>query len=358
MKEVMISPEMYEETIKHYTLNELEKEFELQNKYLNNISIDNMSERITRYEYINVINKVKQDQEHVNELVMKKIARFIEWDDPKLQSYYRTRELETFKNYKMLDELPTRYDNWKKMALVEIEEEKILNPIEFYNIEEIKNQYYRSIEKQREVEKVVKNNKIDTEQVINFIDEKISQIENGEIENHAVKENNKKINSELDNMINNIDNFLEKLNAEPEPVIQLPPTPEELEKQEKIKEIKITRELRDKVSSAIRVYQEGEWPHIDIEKLADGSLKIDYPERIIELKEFILNSEYYNKEYAIPIEKILSKDIVCLTKEEALAYICYAFKMEEKQKGFIANMINSNAFSMLCARIYNNTYNL
>lgn len=354
MKEVMMSPEMYEEEINHYSLEELEKELQLQHKYINESS--NMSETITRFEYINVINKVKQNQEHVNELVMKKIARFIEWDDPKLLSYYRIKELKTFEQYKTIDELPEIYDKWIKMANVEINEEKILNPIKFYDIDEMKQQYHRSIERQMEVQRVVNNNKINTEQVINFIDEKINQIENGEIENHSVKERNHKTNSELDNMINRIDNFIEKLNAAPEPVS--PPTLEELEKQEKIKEIEITRDLRNKVSSAIRVYQECEWPHIDIEKLADGSLKIDYPEKIIELKEFILNNEYYNKDYGISINDILSKDIVTLTKEEALAYICYAFKMEEKQKGFIANMINSNAFSMLCARIYNNTYNL
>lgn len=354
MKEVMMSPEMYEEEINHYSLEELEKELQLQHKYINESF--NMSETITRFEYINVINKVKQNQEHINELVMKKIARFIDLYDPKLLSYCRMKELETFKQYKTLDELPSRYDNWKKMALVEIEEEKILNPIKFYDIEEMKDQYYRSLEKQLETQRLVNNTKMNTEQVIKFIDEKINQIENGEIENHAVKEKNNKTNSELDNMINRIDNFIEKLNAEPEPTP--PPSSEELERQEKIKEIEITRELRNKVSYAIRVYQECEWPHIDIEKMADGSLKIDYPERIIELKDFILNSEYYNKDYGIPIEKILSKDIVSLTKEEALAYICYAFKMEEKQKGFIANMINSNAFSMLCVRIYNNTYNL
>jgi len=354
MKEVMISPEIYEEEINHYSLEELEKELQLQHKYINESS--NMSETITRFEYINVINKVKQNQEHINELVMKKIAKFIDLYDPKLLSYSRIKELETFKQYEKLDELPARYDNWKKMALVEIEEEKILNPIKFYDIEEMKNQYYRSLEKQLETQRLVNNTKMNTEQVIKFIDEKINQIENGEIENRAVKEKNNKINSELDNMINRIDNFIEKLNVEPEPTP--PPSMEELERQEKIKEIEITRELRNKISSAIRVYQECEWPHIDIVKLTDGSLKIDYPERIIELKDFILNSEYYNKDYGISIEKVLSKDIVCLTKEEALAYICYAFKMEEKQKGFIANMINSNAFSMLCARIYNNTYNL
>lgn len=311
MQETMISPELYEEKIRNFSLKELMFERFKQDSSIKSEINKHTSMYITRCQYMNIINKLIKDEKHENEFLMNKIEDLIKWEDPREMNHYRNSDLEKFHQYSNVNDLPQNFELWKKMAMVELEEERIMNPLIDYDID-----------------KLVQEKKEYDEKVANGYSEKL----------------------DLSGLMENIDSFINRINNPDADNIKNDKYNEEQ------KEVLEMRELRKKLAEVIRFYCESEMPNVEFSRNELGQTIINYPSCILNLKEYMELNPIFNKTYNINIQDVMGKEIPTLNMDEALGYIYYVFNIENQQKGFMAKLINSNAFVMLCTRIYNITY--
>ena len=405
---IEIDPIPYLEKLKTYSVEELKEEkHRLSNEAFSSIpqTDEEKQRKAMNIEYMKVIDKLLRTPRAQNEVVLSKIKDFIRFKDPREMYHYRQQDLEELSMYDDFKELPPKFKMWVDMAIREIYEDTKLAemPFDTNNIphidlnamvkaidkaiymeknntdvpEKIRNKIYKILSYDLEENETIEIHKINNDLYYGYVstnrrgpgsmvigndlsylwggsfygmNQLVSEYNSGKRSEDFPEENNINANDQINNLMTNIDNFL---NGSDERIR----TPEETKLQEDKAEIRIRIELREKLAKAMRVYSDVEFPHVEIIK-NNNQVYIDYPDEIMELRDYMLNSSYYNKEYNFDIQTIMNKSIPTLTADETFAYMYYILKAENQQKGYIANMINSNVFNMLCCRLYNYTYDL
>ena len=405
---IEIDPIPYLEKLKTYSVEELKEEkHRLSNEAFSSIpqTDEEKQRKAMNIEYMKVIDKLLRTPRAQNEVVLSKIKDFIRFKDPREMYHYRQQDLEELNMYDDFKELPPKFKMWVDMAIREIYEDTKLAemPFDTNNIphidlnamvkaidkaiymeknntdvpEKIRNKIYKILSYDLEENETIEIHKINNDLYYGYVstnrrgpgsmvigndlsylwggsfygmNQLVSEYNSGKRSEDFPEENNINANDQINNLMTNIDNFL---NGSDERIR----TPEETKLQEDKAEIRIRIELREKLAKAMRVYSDVEFPHVEIIK-NNNQVYIDYPDEIMELRDYMLNSSYYNKEYNFDIQTIMNKSIPTLTADETFAYMYYILKAENQQKGYIANMINSNVFNMLCCRLYNYTYDL
>ena len=329
----MLSAEEYLETIKDYSLEELKNEYvrirDLMKKYTSNELSDEEMKKVQSFEkpaeyyirlqeYCNMIEEAKNGSKQYNELMLKTIRKFIEVDDPSMMSHYRPDYLQTFESYDNYLDLPQedKWQSWVDKAKKVIEEEKIIYPPNLYDIEREK--WGSGVGKYKR-------------------------------EPHT--------STDLNDFINKLDNFMENIDK---PDSNEPPrkveTKEEIQIREQVKE---KREFRNKLCWAYKIFNEV--PYINIPYDVENK-RYDYPESILELKDWVLKNPNYNRDYNVSIDELmldishLRRDIYNFNTDELLALLVYFLKREDEQEGTIATYLKANILDRIICILWDRTF--
>ena len=121
-------------------------------------------------------------------------------------------------------------------------------------------------------------------------------------------------------------------------------TKEEIQIREQVKE---KREFRNKLCWAYKIFNEV--PYINIPYDVENK-RYDYPESILELKDWVLKNPNYNRDYNVSIDELmldishLRRDIYNFNTDELLALLVYFLKREDEQEGTIATYLKANGY--------------
>lgn len=331
----MLSAEEYFGTIKDYSLDELKNEYErimgLMEKYNAKELSDEEMKKVQSFEkpveyfirleeYCNEIEEAKKGSKQHNELMLKKIRDFIEYYDPTVMSHYRNGFLQTLEQYDNYLDLPVedKWQVWVKMAEKEINEDEIVSPPYLYDIERKK--WGSGIGKYKR-------------------------------EPHT--------STDLNDFINKLDNFMENIDK-PDP--NEPPRKVETEEEKQIQEqTKEKIEFRRKLCRAYKAYSDT--AYIDVPYDVENK-RYDYPESILELKDWVLKNPNYNRDYNVSIDELMldishkRRDIYNFSTDELLALLVYFLKREDEQEGTIATYLKANILDRIIVILWERTFEL